>query len=231
MTVIGEVREAVKVLSDVVEETRTILEALKDGQAYLRKHHPEARGILTDLLEEMRRTTAGLISVARIVTDFDFTVEGSALDTAPDRFNDYLIKAQGELEHKSNDLAQLKGSCHRVLMLQGDLQARAGQPPWWAWLGDRAGQQAGDLEAKMVHLYSVDSEMHDRLDDVLKGSRAALEAVRERLSSGGGPRPANVPVAQELMQQQRSEMAPVIDDVKRLRDGFADLIAAVDAPS
>ncbi len=136
MTVIGEIRDAVGVLANVVDETRTILDALRDGRAYLQRHHPDARGDLVDLLEQMRTTVAGLVSASRVVTDFDFVVDGSARDRAPDRFNDHLIAAQQRVAYLESELDRLKASCSRIGILSDVLQQRADNRPcgghFWA---------------------------------------------------------------------------------------------------
>ena len=80
MTVIAEVREAVGLLARLVEDTRTLLAALEDGRKYLQAKHSDAAGRVADVLEQMRFTVAGTVSVTRVVLDFDFSLGGSADD-------------------------------------------------------------------------------------------------------------------------------------------------------
>jgi hypothetical protein len=68
MAVVGEVREAVKGIAELVDGTRTIVNALKDGNAYLRRNHPDSQGLVAELLEQMRTTVVGLRRVMRVVT-------------------------------------------------------------------------------------------------------------------------------------------------------------------
>ena len=43
MSVIGEIRDAVAMLSDGVRQMRTLVEALNDGRLYLQSKHPDAQ--------------------------------------------------------------------------------------------------------------------------------------------------------------------------------------------
>ena len=90
MTAVGEVLDSVKALADLIASTRTILDALRDGRAYLERNHPDAKEDLAKLLEQMRITVAGLSKATSVVTDFWFTIDGSARDEEPSRFNDRL---------------------------------------------------------------------------------------------------------------------------------------------
>ncbi|MEJ7690774.1 MAG: hypothetical protein WKF76_10290 [Nocardioidaceae bacterium] len=56
MTVIGEIRDAVAMLSDGVQQIRTLVEALNDGRTYLQSKHPDAQPDLARLLRQMNVT-------------------------------------------------------------------------------------------------------------------------------------------------------------------------------
>jgi hypothetical protein len=181
MGVIAEVRDAVKLMAELVDQTRTILSALEDGREYLQRYHPTATTQVAELMEQMRVTVAGAISVTRIVADFDFTVEGTDVDRQPARFNDHLIRVDEQIRIKEEgELHLLSGSCTQIRRLRDDFQDRAGKRSWWALFGDRAGQRAAELSRTMGRLYESDEDM-----GVPHHDRVARERVSPRSRSSG----------------------------------------------
>lgn len=83
MPVLDEVASAAKMTSNLIQNVRDLLETFSDGAAYLKRHHPDARAYLSELLEEMRKTVVGLITISSLITSFDFTIDGRDLDTQP----------------------------------------------------------------------------------------------------------------------------------------------------
>jgi hypothetical protein len=225
--IISEVRDAVELLSDLVDQTRTILEALEDGRAYMQKYYPNATRDLAALLEQMRTTIAGAIDATSPITRFDFTVEGDNVGLQPTRFNDYMREVDDRINETDADVHRLHGSCERIRRLSKTLQRRAHNTPWWALLGDRAGQRANELSPRMRQLYGQDLAMVDQLRVVLQADRAALDAVRAELTKDGGASVRNVSAAQAVMRDQQDALKPVVDDLRRC-DRFAGEIAALD---
>jgi hypothetical protein len=220
-----KVLDAVRALADLIAQTRTILEAIRDGRAYLARNHPEAREDLAHLLEQMHITLAGLISVTRVVTDFSFTIDGSERDRQPDRFNDRLMDARAETGKLEADIWRLKDSCQKVEDLTKALNRRARNSPWWALLGDRAGQMAWDLARDLHELYGTDEEIIERINEMLKASDKALSAVNEALRAGDGSSVHNVDKAAAILREQAEAIRPVEDQLKQLRDELSDQIA------
>ena len=231
MTVIAEVRDAISLIADLVDQTRTILDALTDGRAYLAKNHPDAKGDLSDLLEQMRAPIVGLHSAARIVSDFDFTVDGSERDREPARFNEHLIALGERQASLSENISLLKGSCTRVLRLSQDLDARAQDRPWWALLGDRAGQQANELGRTLHRLYGLDSDMADHARAVLHATERSLDEVRAILRAGRDSAAVsvkNVNAAARVLHDQALGVRPQLSRLENLRDELQRHIAALD---
>jgi hypothetical protein len=228
MSVVEEIRAVVKLVADMVDETRAILEAINDGAAYLRKYHPAAKPDLAELLEQMRVTVAGLISVSRVVTDFDFTVDGSALDREPARFNEHRLSAGRQAAALEENIRLLKGSCTRVHHLTEALNKRAGNRPWWALLGDRGGARAAELAGTMHRLYGVDQDIIRHIERMLRVSETALRDVRKALRRGSGSSVGQVQVAARTLHQHAEEFRPLETRLKQLRNELGDLIAAFD---
>lgn len=228
MAVIGEIREAVDLLTEFLGDMRELVETLKDGGAYLRKHHPEAREDMAQLLDQMRKTVTGLLIASRVLTEFQFTVEGLGLDHEPARFNENLRLFRERTDTLNDEIRDLKGSCELVGQLFQSLSRRAGNQPWYALLGDRGGQRARDLAPKMQMLYQSDLAMIGQVNAVLFATQAALRAVQESLLNNRGAAPENVPAAAAILKQQASAFAPYEIQLEALRDEMDDLVTQFD---
>jgi hypothetical protein len=230
MTVIAEIRDAVAMIADVVDQTRTLLAALNDGREYLQKNHPGASEDLGALVKEMSTTVAGLHSASRIIIDFDFTVDGNDRDREPARFNEHLIQFGSRVASLENDIASLKGSCSRVKELSKSLDARAGDRPWWALLGDRAGLRAGELSTTLLRLYGMDWDMAENALSVLRATDAALGEVRSALHAdrtASGSSTANIDAAAHVLHEQAQELRPQVVRLADLRRDLEVQIAAL----
>lgn len=234
MTVIGEVREAVRAIADLVGQTRVILQAIKDGTAYLQKNFPDAQGDLSELLEEMRTTVVGLISASRVVPDFAFTVDGSDLDRQPARFNDHLVKSGETLSRLRSDVSRLKGSCTDMIEIRDHLGDRAGNAPWWTVLGisDKAQVTAQKLHLAFTKLYEIDYAMTQQAEVVLDGTEEALERVKAALLTGTGTSAmsvANVKKAAKVLHDQAVVLRPQLRELEELRDDLSEEIRKLSA--
>jgi hypothetical protein len=234
MTVVREVKDAVQVIADLVGQTRVILQAIKDGTAYLQKNFPDAQGDLSELLEEMRTTVVGLISASRVVPDFAFTVDGSDLDRQPARFNDHLVKSGKALSRLREDVSRLKGSCTNMIDIRNSLGERADNAPWWTVLGIPSKSQgtAQALQGAFSHLYDIDLEMTQQAEVVLNGTERALERVRAELLTGpgtSGMSVANVKDAARVLHDQAAVLRPQLRELEALRDDLSEEIRKLSA--
>ena len=234
MTVIGEVRDAVRAMADLVAQTRVILQAIKDGTAYLQKNFPDAQGDLSELLEEMRTTVVGLISASRVVPDFAFTVDGSDLGRQPARFNDHLVKSGKTLSRLKEDVSRLKGSCTDMIAIRDRLGDRAGSAAWWTVLGipDKAQATAQKLQVAFGRLYEIDVTMTQQAGVVLNGTEQALERVRAALLTGPDTSAMsvdNVQRAAKVLHDQAVVLRPQLRELEELRDDLSDEIRKLSA--
>lgn len=233
MPVISEISAGVSMLAKLTSDTRTILDALADGRAYLKQNHPEAGADLAELLEQIRATVVGLHSASRIVADFDFTIDGSDRDRQPARFNDHLMRFTERADQLAASIELLKGSCTRVLELRDSLNARAQDKPWWALLGDRAGQRAAELSSTMSELYEMDLNMAQAAWEVLHATEMALQEVRNALNAGPAVSASsvdNVAAAAAVLHEQAEAVRPEVMRLRALRDDLSEQIAAFDRP-
>lgn len=225
--IVNEVKETVALIAEIIENTRTILSALEDGQAYLKKNHPDAKNDLADMMKQMKATVAGLISITRVVTYFDFTSDGTDMNREPARFNEHLLAARNQVADLESDIQSLKGSCSRIQELSLKLEKRAGNRPWWALLGDRAGQRADELSWRLSSLYFNDLDMAQTAKRTLHACEQALDAVRQELRRGGAVSTSNVPRAQNLLDEYAAEFRTAETGLRDLRDRLSDQIGAL----
>jgi hypothetical protein len=229
MSVVGEVRDALKLAGEVIDNTRTIVTAVNDGQAFLNKYHADAKSDLKALLEQVRKTMQGLVQVSRIVTHFQFTVAGSALDTEPRRFNNYVLAAKGELHELRDRIDDLRGSCKRIAEHRDALNQRTSEP-WWGWvslLGEKKEQRRRELNSKLEDVYFADANIIFYVERLMRAVEITLEKVSEGLRTGAGARPENVPAAAALLDEYAAQFRPVEQDctdlVGELRAEIDDL--------
>ncbi len=222
-----DIRQVVRDIKHLVTQSKELIQAVRDGRAYVEKFHPNEKGLLSELLEQMRATFAGLISVSRLVTDFDFTIDGSDRDRQPSRFSEYLVQARTDLESLESNLTILKASCTRVHLLGQALQMRADKESWWYLFGDAIGDQAGRLAPQFDALFGVDATMITNLTNAMIASREALDDVRDALRDGAGLSVDNVSRAAAVLHERAAEYRPVEWELKQLRDELSGLIATL----
>jgi hypothetical protein len=226
MTVVQEIRDAVGLIKDSLETTREIMKAMQDGAAYLRRYHPEARKDLAGLLAEMRTTLLGLYSATSIITDFEFTIDGTDVDRQPSRFNDEVIRARQKINESRANVRSLKGSSSKVENLSQSLSQ--GQSNFFERLFDQRQTRAMDLGMKLHMLYGTDEDMVRAVRRVLDASEAALNAVNAALRSDGvGASVKNVQEASKILHEQAAALRPVRDELNTLSQGVEDQIASL----
>src|SRR4051794_29621 len=107
MSVDEQVQVAVEALDEFVASTRLVLDELESGRAYLEEHYPEAKAPLRGMLEQMRSTVVGAITVVGIVPD------ASATDRASAELDRLLRSAEENIDYSQQDISHLHGSCTR----------------------------------------------------------------------------------------------------------------------
>jgi hypothetical protein len=224
MTVLRDVSDVVKVVGDLIAGMRDILGALRDGRAYLKRNHPDATGDLTELLEQMRITVAGLRTAIGVVSYFEFTIDGTDIGREPARFNDMLMQRRSEVADLKADISRLGNSCSKVSALNAALNKRANDKPWWALLGDRAGQRAGELGDQLYRLYGIDVNIIYRISKTLDTSDEVLNAVRGALRAGHGNSVDNVARAAAVLDEHRKILIPAEEKLARLEEDLSDQI-------
>ena len=74
MTLVREIADTTALLGEVVRNTRELLKAVNDGQAYLASKHPDAAKDFGKLLGQMQLAVEGLAEVTKVVSNFRFEI-------------------------------------------------------------------------------------------------------------------------------------------------------------
>jgi hypothetical protein len=222
MTVVREVADALKMLTDVINNTRDIIDAVNDGRKYLAAKYPDARGDLAKLLDQMEITVVGLADVTKILTGFQFTVEGTARDLEPARYNSYVIEQRAKSTELRGKISSLKGNCEEIRKLRDALNARAEGRQWWSTftlLGVKDQQRAQELWSKLSDFYADDLRMIDAIELMLTTAERAIDEVSAAL---GGPG-----LAYPQLVLEAAAVLKVYDSV--FRDSQRDLVKLADS--
>jgi hypothetical protein len=233
MVSVGDVGRLIAALGDVVKSTREIVEAVRDGRAFLASRHPGARTDFAELLRQMGRTIEGLASVTRVIGGFRFTTDGTTVNlrTAERdlaRFNKAVMAQRAEAARLRNDIRKLKSDCDRVAELRDKLDAQAGSRPWssmWGLLGVKARRRAAELSGTLSNFYADDRRMIDLISGTLKLAERGIKDVEKALGPPGTADPWRVPEAAAIL----GTFAVLFEKPQEELQGLADELSRVEA--
>lgn len=207
MVSIKDVAEVIKMLGDVVNSTREIIDAVNDGKKFLAQKHPQAQKDFTNLISQMQKAIEGMSKVTSVVTNFRFVTEAKATDydTANRelaRFNDYVIAQKSDIATLRNNIRSLKANCEKVRQLRDKLDAQTTDRSWgslFGLLGSKAKKRTIELHNAISNFYADDQRMIDLFNKTLDLAEQAIKDIDEILGSPGTANPYNVPIAAETM--------------------------------
>ena len=206
MALIREVTDAVELVAKTIENTRQIVSAFKDANAYLIKRFPEAKPDLAGLLSEMRQTTIGLAKVSDVITEFQFTISGSGRDREPARFNNMVIERKHRIFELRDSISRLRGSSGKMREYATKLAGREGRPYWELFdVMGLAKQRAADIGQKFNDLYVIDQRIVELFQTLMNAARDALQEVSNALGPPGSADPGNVDAAASVLGQYAGE--------------------------
>jgi hypothetical protein len=220
------VDSAVKSLTKLVSETRIVLEALEEGQAQIEAEYPDARGPLRNLLERMRSTVAGAISVAAIVPDAVAADRSRGNDA--EGLENRLTWAKQVICYSNEDVSFLHGSCTRIQALHDRLAQVAGNGSrlrWWR-IADKDDRRRRQLVALMEGIYENDHDMVARVYDVLTAATSVIEAVESTRGPVPEATPERLDRAWRELTRHAESFTPLVTDLEALRQRFDTAIDA-----
>ena len=237
MALVREIADVIKMLGEVVKNTREIVGAVNDGRKFLASRHPEARQDFSDLIEQMQRTVEGLAEVTKVISGFRFVSDGGAIDreTADRelaRFNDYVIQQKRDVATLKNRIRELKADCEKVRVLRDKLDARTEARSWgslFGLLGAKAQRRTQELHSSLSNFYADDQKMIDLFRQTLELAGNGIKDVEEALGPPGIANPYNVPAAAEVLRIYAVLFEAPQDELQRLADVLSEARTALRA--
>jgi polyhydroxyalkanoate synthesis regulator phasin len=223
---VRDVADAVKLLGEVVKNTREVVKAIHDGATYPKRNHPSAKADIEELLAQMQITIEGLAESTKVASSFRFVTSDlehstSSAERELVRFNDYIVAQRGEVTRLRGRIRTLKGNCSRVRALRDKLNAQAKKKTYSAMfklLGIKSGALADRLASHVGSLYADDERMIDHIEKTLGFSTRALKDVDAALGPPSLASPYNVPRAAALLGMY----ALLFDEPQRALDDLAN---------
>lgn len=230
MLSVKDIADSIKLLGDLVKNTREIMKAVTDGRAYLKRYYPDAQGVLRELLEQMQRAIEGLVNVTQVFSSFRFVTLGDSIDpktASRDLANliKHLMAQRGEISKLKGQLRTLKADCDRVRELRDDLDARSKSKRWGSMfelLGLKSTKQAQKMASALSQFYADDQRMLEMLKRNLKLAEKALAEVESSLGPPGKANAYNVPTAAGVLGAYATLFQQAHGDLESLADGMHD---------
>lgn len=201
MAGVSDIAEVVKMVADVVRNTREIIQAVNDGRKYLERNYPDSKDEWADLLYQMQLTVEGLAEVTKVVSAFRFS-GGPAADYETVRFNDYVIEQKAKLVELNGRLRDLKGSSGKVRDLRDALNAHSEDRGWasmFGLLGEKGRRDAIELASVLSNFYADDEKLADTIRRMMELAEAAVNDVDAALAPAGIADPAFIPDAAAVL--------------------------------
>lgn len=226
MAGVRDIAEVVKMVAEVVRNTREIIQAVNDGRKYLELNYPDSKNEWADLLYQMQRTVEGLAEVTKVVSAFRFS-EGPAADYETVRFNDYVIEQKAKLVNLNGRLRDLKGSSGKVRDLRDALDAHSIDRGWgsmFGLLGEKGRRDASELASVLSNFYADDEKLADTIRRMMELAEAAVKDVDVALAPTGIASPGNIPDAATILSvyatvfaEPQRELTTLVHSLEEMR--------------
>jgi len=235
MTLVREVADVIKMLADVIKDTREIVESVNDGRKFLASRHPDAREDFSRLLDQMQRTVEGLAQVTKVIGGFRFVVDERVIqsDTGARevaRFNDYVIQQRADITALKNRIRELKADCEKVRALRDKLDAQSNDRSWgsmFGLLGENSRARAAELASSLSNFYADDQRMIDLFQQTLSLAELAISDVEDALGPRGLASPHNLSSAAEVLHAYAVLFDKPEKDLHSLADVLSDAASAL----
>lgn len=226
MGLLKEVVEGLGLMKEGLENVTAIVEAVKDGRAYLQQYHPEARKDVELLLLELQKNLVLIAEVSGVVMRFRFDSgpSGSALQ----RFNDYYITQGGKAASLRQQIDQLRTRCSVVRQHASNVSEGVGSTAFQKFfekLNVQAVMRRAELGVILDRLAYEDFANARSADAAIDCLEAALGDVQRALETDGVMRVENVPEAAALMKQYADNFAPFESQCQKTGSRITALVA------
>lgn len=205
MTIVAEVADGLKIVSDGVRSIRTIREAIEDAHAYLEAKHPDVREDVAALCAEMRKTAQAIAAATAIITHFRFQVGGDPNPAELSRFNDYLITNKGLAGHAEEQLHNLRGHCHVIRDRVASIEQRARRLSIGQVLGLTSREREKELAEALQAIYDDEMEYYRNVYSLKAALGTALGDIEDQLGPPGAMLVENIPAAARVLGEYAAE--------------------------
>ncbi len=223
-----DILDGLKLVAEGIKNVRTIAEAIKDGEAYVRVQHPDVQVTLRALLAELEKNLIVVKQASAVVTNFRFAIDTSGQSTELARFNDYFIKAKSDEEYLRKNIEDLRTHCSKVRVHASKIAGGATAPAFvklFGFLGLKSAEREKELAEKLDKLAYEDFAVANSAQKMLECLTAALKDVQDALGTGGAMYPQNVPAAAALL----GKLGPAFTDMEELAsDGVRELRSVIE---
>jgi hypothetical protein len=208
MSVLKDVADAIKDVSEGIEHIRTVAKAVSDGVDYLKVRHPDIKKDLAAMCEEMRNTSIGVAAASSILTHFRFTISGTALDSEPGRFNEHLIAHKEKAAKVEASLHKLRGHCHVIDLHLEQLRRRKDSlnlGKLLLLLGINSDKREEEVLQALRNISDEEHQGYLLVTRLSHALREALDEIGKALGPSGSALPQNVPSAAKLLGEYATE--------------------------
>src|SRR5215471_517228 len=223
-----DILDGLKLVAEGVKSVRTIAEAVKDGDAYVRVHHADVQVTLRALLGELEKSLMLVKQSSAVLTNFRFAVATDGHSAELARFNDYFIKAKADEQYLRKNVEDLRTHCSKVRTHAATIAGGSGAPAFvklFGFLGLRSADREQELAEKLDKLAYEDFAVANSAQRMLDCLTSALKDVQDALGTGGAMYPQNVPAAAALLGQY----GPAFSDMEELAsDGIRELRSVIE---
>lgn len=202
MSIVKDVTDAIKAVSEGIGHIRTVAKAVNDGLGYLKAKHPEIQKDLAAMCVELRNTSIAVAAASAILTHFRFTISASAIDSEPARFNDHLIAHKEKAAKVWSSIQDLRGHCHVIKHHVDQLRKGAGGLSLDKLLllfGIDSAKRDKEFSDALEKIYDDEKQGYILVERLSQALQRALNEVGDALGPPGTALPANVPQAAVLL--------------------------------
>lgn len=210
MTIVKEVIDAMKLLSDGIKAMETFIAACRSGQKYLKSRHPDVSQHLAIMCVEVKKTLLAMAGASAVVTHFRFTVAGRAVDTEPRRFNEAFIAHKPVEADLRQQINTSRGHCLVIMDHAQKMDKRAkarGLNSLFRLMGVRSREREQQLSDTLAAIYTEDVMFHMVVDQMTVAVTATFQAVQKALGPAGSMDPANVRKAARVLGEHAKKFS------------------------
>ena len=215
MSIVTEVSDGIKLVTDGIENIQKIYRAVRDGKNYLITKHPQVKLEVAEMIIEMRKTLQAIAAASSLITHFRFNVSDQAVQTEPSRFNDYLMQYKAEAQHIEILLDSMRGHCHKIRHHAENMEAEAGRANlanMLKFFGLRSDEREKELSAALNRVYDEEMEFHSNVWNMRMILEKSLDDIGRKLGPPGTMDAKNVPEAAKALGEYATHFSKLESD-------------------